>query len=255
MIGFISSYDLFSYVLSHLVIPIVLIVWLWVFNRCKLDWILKFALTITYLALLYLCGFRRPPSYFLRYIIVFICIITATLSCLKIRYLPIWCPKNFCGWISPGIGFACLCTLVYFCIQPINACLYQSEPVHLDFPFGNGIYIIQEGGDGRVLPTFNYHYQDARHMASGSNYSMQYAVDIEKLDGYGRTSKVPFSHDLEGYNIFNEELYSPCEGEVVSITDGYPNESLTSDSHPYNTGNTIIIKSDDIYILSGLCRV
>jgi len=141
--------------------------------------------------------------------------------------------------------------LMLFCIQPINACIYKTKPINLDFPFRNGLYLINEGGDGKVSSIYNYHYTDPVHTAAGSNKSMRYAVDIDKLNSSGITSKIRFSKSLEDYEIFNEALYSPYNGIVVSIVDGYPNENMTSNDHPYNTGNTIILKSDNVYVLMG----
>jgi len=51
--------------------------------------------------------------------------------------------------------------------------------------------------------------------------------------------------------MFGEKLYSPCNGEVVDVQNGWSDNKIGENNFPFNTGNTIIIKTNNVYILLG----
>ena len=55
----------------------------------------------------------------------------------------------------------------------------------------------------------------------------------------------------EKYAVFNQIVYSPCEGEVLDIEDKWPNETPWSGNPPYNVGNHVLIISDKFGVLMG----
>ncbi|MFA5523894.1 MAG: M23 family metallopeptidase [Tissierellales bacterium] len=112
----------------------------------------------------------------------------------------------------------------------------------LAFPFKNGRYLVVDGGDGKVSYFSNYHYHGWKN-TNVSNYQiMRYAVDIIKMNKYGFANKIlPASN--QDYNIFGEKVYSPVDGEVVSV-DRNNDDNIPYGKLPDNWGNRITIKNN-----------
>ncbi|WP_160670964.1 M23 family metallopeptidase [Clostridium sp. C8-1-8] len=127
---------------------------------------------------------------------------------------------------------------------------YKGKDVKLEFPFKDGEYWIMHGGDGKHSSLTNYHYNAFFHRRAGVNDSMRYAVDIVKLSR-GKISKHIFSTNILDYESFQDKIYAPCDGKVVDIIEEYDNSAPYGGNYPYNTGNTIIIKTKDYYVLMG----
>ena len=97
----------------------------------------------------------------------------------------------------------------------------------------------------------NYHYGASMHKGARTNLSMRYAVDITKLTIWGNDAYgfLPMQNDK--YVVFNQVVYSPCDGEVSDVEDKWPNETPWSGKPPYNVGNHVLITSSDFGVLLG----
>ncbi len=80
---------------------------------------------------------------------------------------------------------------------------------------------------------------------------MKYAVDIEKLNILGMSSKGLLPLELEKYEIYHQEILSPCDGKVVEVVDGLRNEMPWTGNYPYNVGNHVAIVKGDICVILG----
>lgn len=49
-------------------------------------------------------------------------------------------------------------------------------------------------------------------------------------------------------SVFGSTIYSPCDGEIISVTDGMENKVPFSGENYYSSGNTIVIKNGDVYV-------
>lgn len=69
-----------------------------------------------------------------------------------------------------------------------------------------------------------------------------------KLDALGfEGTNFGNEKDLESYYIYDETVYSPCDGEISFVQDGY--DDLQLGETYYNTGNGVVIKMGDVYIM------
>jgi len=80
---------------------------------------------------------------------------------------------------------------------------------------------------------------------------MRYAVDITKVTRWGNDADgfLPMQNDK--YGVFNQVVYSPCDGEVFHVEDKWPNETPWTGSPPYNVGNHVLITSNGFGVLMG----
>lgn len=126
--------------------------------------------------------------------------------------------------------------------------LRDKNGFEISFPFHNGKYLITDGGNSRISRLMNYHFYAGLHKKNKTNYSMLFATDIVKISDEGKRFLPPQNED---YPVFGEKVFSPLSGVVVKaendINDNIPN----SGAYPYNTGNTIVIRSGNKYLLLG----
>jgi hypothetical protein len=136
-----------------------------------------------------------------------------------------------------------------FLLVRILIVIYKKDPlsVEIGFPFRNGSYLLTDGGNSRISRLMNYHYYSAVHRKNGTNLSMLHATDIVKTDG----DPCWFPPLNEDYPVFNENIYSPLQGVVVKTVDNIPDNQPWSGNYPYNTGNTVVIRKDNDYLLMG----
>src|SRR5699024_10173478 len=86
----------------------------------------------------------------------------------------------------------------------------SEEAIELAFPLKEGTYYIGQGGNHTQM---KYHH---------AYEPQQYALDILKLNKFGFRAKGLSPKELEKYQIYEDNLYSPCHGTVVEIENELP---------------------------------
>jgi hypothetical protein len=161
------------------------------------------------------------------------------------------------GWATVLAVLASLPIGAWFLVQIIAALRarrYPVRPVDLVFPFGEGTYVISDGGNGKASRFVNYHYAFARHSAKGTNKAMAFAVDIVETSPSGAASLSLFPALNERYPIFGRPVLSPCNGTVAAVENSIPDNPPFGQPRPYNLGNHIIVRSGDFQVLLGHLR-
>lgn len=147
----------------------------------------------------------------------------------------------------------CLLVLSYLLYKVVLAIKQPKNCMELRFPYGNGTYLISDGGDGFFSSLVNYHYKSMAHTKYNTQASMRYAVDIVKMNRYGTTAKTILRRYKEDYESYGENVYCPLEGKIVKVVDGiadndpFPGMKKLS----YNVGNRVVIKNGDYYLVIG----
>ncbi len=236
----------------HLVVPLALILWTWARSDASITtWVIQVLVLVSYTAFIFLMGSWVYASFYLRYAILILAIIAVIRSFMHIRGLPLFVTPHFSGWAGYGLGLIILAVLVYLVVGAVRAHFYDETPVNLAFPFKDGTYAVFEGGNGKASSLMNYHYGASIHKGARTNLSMRYAVDITKVTPWGNDADGFLPMQNAKYAVFNQVVYSPCDGEVFYIEDKWPNETPWSGRAPYNVGNHVVITSNDFGVLMG----
>jgi hypothetical protein len=236
----------------HLIIPFVLILWTWGGSYTStMAWAIQVLVLVSYTVFVFLMGSWAFASFYLRYAIVVLAIATALWAIIHTKGLPLLVRPDFSGWIGYGSGIVISVALMYLIVGAVQSHFYDLTPVNLTFPFKNGVYTIFEGGNGRFSSLMNYHYGASIHKGARTNLSMRYAVDITKLTPWGNDAEGFLPVHNERYAVFNQVVYSPCDGKVSDVEDKWPNETPWSGTPPYNVGNHVLITSKDFGVLMG----
>ena len=124
----------------------------------------------------------------------------------------------------------------------------EKDEIEIQFPLKGGKFLITDGGNSKISRLMNYHFWSANHRKNHTNNSMTYATDIVKIDPPYPSFLPPENTD---YPVFGEQVYSPIDGTVVRVENSIPDNRPYAGNYPYNTGNTVVIKKDDLYFLLG----
>lgn len=236
-------------VFFHVIIPIYCVLWVALTpNISQWDWMGKTVISGLYLILLHLAGYWAYITYFLRYLWPILFASAIGFSFPEVKVLPFFVEKGTGTWVMGGLVIA---LLIYWISLALRSRKYEGIPIALTFPLKNGTYAVLEGGNGASGGMMNYHYSSSVRQGLKADRSMQYAVDIVKINALGRTMKGWLPKSLEKYETFEELLYSPCDGKIVEVVDHWPNEIPFTGDHPYHVGNRVVIQHGDIYILMG----
>lgn len=83
----------------------------------------------------------------------------------------------------------------------------SDELIEFSSPLRNGKYYVVQGGRPPVLN--RYHYKN--------NVLDKYSIDIVKLNSLGFSTRKLFVEKVTDFNIYNDTVYSPCDGFVVDV--------------------------------------
>jgi hypothetical protein len=136
-----------------------------------------------------------------------------------------------------------LLSLVFSWLMMLGTYLYftgttgKPRTVSLAFPFKQGNYFVLQGGKG--LPTNIFHY---------SLRGAIYAMDIVKLNSWGGRASTVFSRRLTAYAIYNDTIYSPCDGRIVNAISNNPDNIPPNMARGPKNTNQVLIATDSCYI-------
>lgn len=213
-----------------IVLPVVFISVLWkAAFKTKLEWMLDALTTAVLLVWLFQAGNWSWVGYYFRYLWLVLFIVAFFISVKKVRDLPFI--MKYTKNQKSTIGIYALLLVVF---GAYNAFVFPSysvneEAINLTFPMKQGTYYVGQGGNSVQM---NYHH---------AYESQQYALDVLKLNKLGIRANGLYPKELTKYSIYGDELYSPCNGEVVESRNDLP-DLTPPDSNPENPeGNYVAL--------------
>ena len=187
-----------------LALPAIFIIWLSKRNyKSKIDWVFQFLFTATYMLFVFNTGRWDWVSYYMRYMISALFFIAAFISYKKAKTSPFFNQLDYKRYIS--LSIIIVLTVVYSKnnVLIIKGFFIDAKPLALEFPLKTGTYYISQGGNSIHI---NHHY---------SYPPQKYALDIKKLNTFGIRATGIIPKQRSRYEIFEDIIYSPCDGEVL----------------------------------------
>jgi hypothetical protein len=83
------------------------------------------------------------------------------------------------------------------------------------------------------------------------NYKRKFATDIVEIEDSGKRFLPKLN---EKYPIFDEKVFNPIVGVVFKIVNNIEYNVLYCGNYTYNTGSTIVIKDENLFLLMGHLR-
>lgn len=234
-------YNVLSVLIGLILLP-VLLIWFWKkSNEYLFEWLIKFLMIAFFIMYMHFAGlWAYITGYYARYLVLVLFAFLTFFTFNKAKHLTFLCATKITSKFSLCLKIFIVFILLFINMSILFSFFYNREEntIDLAFPLKNGTYYIAHGGNSTIL---NYH---------NSNPYLKYSFDIVKLDKFGFRANGLFPKDLEMYNIFGEEVFSPCSGIVIEAVDGredYPPGIYMPDksmAHP----NYIIIESGNIRV-------
>lgn len=233
----------------HLILPLAFIVWTWGRPHASFAaFIVQGLVLVSYATFIFFIGSWAFASFYVRYAVPIAALVRSSANA---EGLPFFVSPDLFGWMEYGAGLIVAGALAYLAVGAVRSRFYDEKPGYLAFPFKSGVYAVFEGGNGGASFLMNYHYGASMHKGARTNLSMRYAEDITKLSRWGNDADGFLPARNEQYAIFNQTVYTPCDGEISDVEDKWPNETPWSGKAPYNVGNHILVTNKDFGVLMG----
>jgi hypothetical protein len=147
------------------------------------------------------------------------------LSGLPKSWLPAGSGERVLTGVNLLLSILCSALLLFL----VRADVYEGEPLTLSAPLRGGTFYVMGGGGNWSV---NHHayipYQ-------------RYALDIVQVSGLGFRATGMSPVAMEAYRIFGAEILAPCDGEVLAIEDGVPNQKPLDPDTSRVFGNHVVL--------------
>lgn len=220
-----------------------LLFWLWYGKaKTKHQWIVKAVLVSSVVALADQITWWSMVSHYFRPVSMIILILTILFSYRKNRKLP-WRINGYKTLLFPTLGIILVVGLSYFLLSCVKARIYDEQAINVEFPLKNGVFTLVNGGNGKEH-IMNYHLF-GKNPPPGNGVTAMYAMDFRKLSWLGNEkTNIAFSNSLESYEMYDQPVYSPCNGVVIAAQKNAP-DRVDIGGMGGAQGNYVIIKPTD----------
>ena len=229
---------IFLVLMTHLILPVWLNLNLLFFSRpaSQLELSLAILCCGSYSLFIFLVGSWGWVGYGWRYVWLGLFAIAATNSLLSVADLPLWTHPNANQRFNLIVyGFL----IALFAAQSVEGLMARAVPapsLSMTFPLKQGSYYIGHGGSRKVV---NHHYPSE---------AQRFALDIVRLNRWGLRARGVYPVSLEKYEIFGDNLYSPCDGEIVRAVDGLDDLIPPNTDRENLAGNHVIVRCGDYLV-------
>lgn len=110
------------------------------------------------------------------------------------------------------------------------------NPIDLGMPLRNATLLVLHGGS---TPAANLNFNDTRQ---------RFGVDFVALNGAGFRARGLYPSDLRAFEIFGHDVLSPCDGNVMSSIDKFP-DGTPDVNNPL--GNQVVLRCGDMLVTLG----
>ena len=210
-----------------------------VFNRepDKFNWLLS--VLVKGLAVLFIWTIARWElvGIYLRPIFPILFLVACFISYKRVRK-PDPAPKKIVVRFNIGLNLVLVVFLGIFCWLALKGHRVPDNTIELASPLRDGKFVVLHGGSGKWV---NGHF-----FVRPQNY----AIDVVGLNGFGmRAPSIAGGANLNDYVIFGESVYSPVNGKVILVVDGFDDLIPPKADTDNLAGNHVLIESEGNEIL------
>lgn len=195
-----------------------------------LDWVLSALCAGSALVFAYFVGSWFFLSHYLKFAAIVFFIIALVKSYAGLKKRTIFAAGTKTG--SVGINLRAVVILCFAALDflAIKGMFYKGDSMELSFPLRGGTYGVLQDGNSPVLNFF--HRQ---------NTSQAFAIDVVKLGLSGGRAQGVYPERLPYFNIYGEQVFSPCKGKVIKAVDGVLDNLPGTVNASAPSGNHVII--------------
>lgn len=215
------------------ILPLALLFTLWKSTfKSKLEWMLDAISTTVVVGWLFQSGNWSWIGYYFRFLLVAVLILALFISWKKVRGLPFKVKYNFNQKFAIGIYIILIAVFGSYNAFIPSSYTVDETAIELTFPLKDGTYYVGQGGNNVLL---NYHQ---------AYEPQKYALDILKINKFGIRANGLYPKELKKYQIYEDDLFSPCNGKVVEVENEQP-DFMPPEADPENaTGNYVALSCE-----------
>nr|WP_210470365.1 M23 family metallopeptidase [Sporosarcina sp. 6E9] len=213
-----------------IVLPAGLLVGIWKSAfKSKLEWLLDVLATTVLIACIFQTANWSSIGSYWRYIWIVLLVIAIVTSWRRVRDLPFRIKYTGSQKVSIGINILLILVFTVFNGFVLTSYSVKDQAIDLAFPLKDGTYYVGHGGNHVHM---NYHQ---------AHPPQKYALDILGLNKLGTRATGLYPKDLDKYEIYENNLYSPCNGIVIETRNDIP-DLTPPEMDPENTmGNYVAL--------------
>ncbi len=217
-----------------IVLPAVFIFVLWkAAFKSKAEWLLDAVTTTVIVVWIFQSGNWSWVGYYFRFLVLALFVIALLNSWKKVRKLPFKIKYKINQKVTLGVNMFLLLIFSTYNIFIISSYTTDEATIELTFPLQDGTYYIGQGGN---------HVQMNYHQAYPAQ---KYALDILKLNKFGTRANGLYPKELRKYHIYEDDLYSPCNGKVVEVQNELPDLTPPEADSENPTGNYVALSCEN----------
>ena len=237
---------LISSLLTLVVLPGLMLLWLLRGSRSILPWTLRLVAVGSAVLAVFYVGTWQMLSVYGRYVLLGLFAVSAGVGAWRLRSRPLWTSPQGWGWIGPVGALALLLATIPLHRAVLRADRLSEPPVALTFPMRGGPFYVLSAGS---TPLMNPHMKvgDPRRTKWRGQL---WGVDVVKLYPSGNRARGLYPSALDRYAIFGEPIYAPCAGRVVAARDSLPDLPPPATDVVHKAGNFVQIRCGaEAYVL------
>lgn len=240
---------LFITIVGEILLPLMLLVRLYRGKRCRmLEWLLRTLAFFAYLGLIVVVGTWLIVPWYLPYGYALIGLGAAAVSWRRASHF-----RSRPGERErPSLkNTASTLALAVFCIAMLLWALGGYAPpegpsVSLASPLKGGTFRVVNGGYSILI---NPHMKTLARKSLSAYRAQSYAIDIVRVDRFGRRAQGLWPADPGRYLIFGLPVYAPCTGVVIQIQNQLPDQNPPETDPVHPAGNFVRLACGESEIL------
>lgn len=228
----------FVTVLGGFLLPLSLLAVLCRSSCCsRIEWLLQVVSVYAYLVLIAVVGTWLLAPWYLPYAYAALGLFAAKVAWQRAgRHGPRHGARSKPGLrIFSYVGMTAFCTTMVF--WAVNGYDPPDGPsIKLTSPLKGGNFYVVNGGYSILI---NPHMKTLSRESLSEYRAQSYALDMVRLDRFGRRAEGLWPEDLQRYHIFGEPVYAPCTGVVAQIEDRLPDQKPLQTDPRHPAGNFV----------------
>ncbi|XSG81828.1 MAG: M23 family metallopeptidase [Methyloligella sp. ZOD6] len=201
----------------------------------RLDWLLAFASTAAFVALVMLVGRWDIAGLWTRFVLLVVLAAAAFISLRRHLRRPWFSGDASAFWRRQGSTIVTMLIVGTMLAYVLAGQLEKEEVQEFAFPLRDGHFVVAQGGAGLL----NHH---------SSNRAQRRALDITAVNAAGFRVSGILPADPARYVVFGKTVTSPCDGSVVAARDGLPDLSPPAAARKNPAGNHVLLSCGDLQV-------
>jgi hypothetical protein len=211
-------------------LPLALTWRLWRLDQpTRSGWLIVVGETLAFIAFIFILGRWDVVGHYTRFILLALLAVALARSWRRHSARPWKTPEGPGVWRGQWTNILSLVAFGGASVYLGAGLFVRDDPQEFAFPLRGGTFVVGQGGSRTLL---NHHF---------SHPKQRHAADILALNPAGFRAAGLHPSRLDRYAIWGADVVSPCDGTVVDLRDGLPDQSPPRMDPENAAGNHVVL--------------